>query len=69
LVHSAPITFERQPDAERWLTVVEAQIIRGQWTSPLAARVPLGEYAERWIIERRLQLPAGGTSVIVAPKA
>lgn len=55
LMHSAPTTFERRVDAERWLSVMETQIIRGQWTSPLTSRVPLVEYAERWVVERRLQ--------------
>jgi integrase len=45
-------TFATQTDAEVWLTVVEADIVRGAWFDPDAGRVPLGDYAKRWIAER-----------------
>lgn len=50
----APETFERKGDADRWLSVVESEILRGDWADPLLGRVPFGEYGERWIAEHRL---------------
>ncbi len=52
--HTAPETFERKADAERWLSVVESEMVRGEWADPMLGRVPLGEYGERWIREHRL---------------
>lgn len=50
----APETFERKGDADRWLSVVESEVLRGEWTDPLLGRVPFGEYGQRWITEHRL---------------
>ncbi|MGH4008101.1 MAG: tyrosine-type recombinase/integrase [Pseudonocardiaceae bacterium] len=50
----APETFERKGDADRWLSVVESEILRGEWTDPLLGRVPFAEFGERWIKEHRL---------------
>jgi integrase len=50
----APETFERKGDADRWLSVVESEILRGEWTDPLLGRVSLAEFGERWIQEHRL---------------
>ena len=33
----------------------EAEIIRGEWVSPMGARVTVGEYTAQWIRERPLQ--------------
>ncbi len=52
----APNTFESLASANRWLTLTEAEIIRGEWMAPEAGRVELTAYAERWIKERRLAL-------------
>jgi integrase len=38
--------------AERWLTLREAEIIRGDWINPDAGRVNFGKYAATWIDER-----------------
>lgn len=51
-MRSAPDTFARKSDAQRYLTLVEAQIARGDWTDPERAKVTLQVYAERWIAER-----------------
>ncbi|MFV2216422.1 tyrosine-type recombinase/integrase [Actinomadura sp. LOL_016] len=48
----APKTFERKSDADRWLTLAEAQIFSGDWTDPDRAKVRLGDYAATWIEER-----------------
>jgi integrase len=51
-MRSAPETFARKAEAQRYLTLVESQIARGEWTDPERAKVTLGDYAERWIAER-----------------
>jgi integrase len=52
LLRPGPQTFATRTDAERWLSVVEAELLQGTWLDPCAGLVPLGEYAERWINER-----------------
>jgi integrase len=52
LLRTAPNTFLTKTDAERWLSVVESDLLRGTWIDPAAGKVPLGEYADRWIDER-----------------
>jgi integrase len=51
-LHSAPNTFARKADAQRFLTLVEAQITRGEWLDPERAKVQVGIYAARWIDQR-----------------
>src|SRR5262249_53735543 len=48
----APETYERKSDAERFLTLVEAQIYRGEWTDPERGKIELQDYAETWIRQR-----------------
>ena len=52
LMRSAPETFARKADAERYLALVEAQMMRGEWADPARSKVRLGDYAETWIGER-----------------
>lgn len=52
--HAAPHTFEREKDAEQWLSVVETDILRNDWTNPDAGKIKLRVYAEAWIKERDL---------------
>jgi integrase len=40
--------FERKVDAERHLSVVEADTLRGLYVDPAAGRVPFKAYAEAW---------------------
>jgi integrase len=54
LQRTAPHTFESEKKALKWLTVMEADIIRGTWTAPEAAETVLDDYAPRWIAERKL---------------
>jgi hypothetical protein len=54
LTRTAPNTFETEKQAQKWLTVIESEIIKGEWVPPEAAEVNLGEYAARWISERNL---------------
>jgi integrase len=52
LVRTASETFTRKSDAERYLTLVEAQLARSEWTDPARAQIRLADYAERWIDHR-----------------
>src|SRR2546423_7231065 len=54
LMRSAPETFGSKRDAEQWLTVIESEVLRGDWSDPLAGRIPLGEYGQKWIEEHKL---------------
>ncbi|WP_324164494.1 site-specific integrase [Amycolatopsis sp.] len=44
--------FDSKRAAERWLSLTETQIMKGEWTDPERAKVPLGHYAEQWITQR-----------------
>lgn len=55
LERKAPHTFETERQAARWLTVMESEIIRGEWTAPEAGEVKLDTYGRKWIAERKLQ--------------
>jgi integrase-like protein len=45
-------TFDRKGDAERALSLIEAQIIAGEWTDPQRGKARLGDYARDWITQR-----------------
>lgn len=51
-LRSAPHTFAREKDADQWLSEVETDLRRGDWTDPDAGRIPLSQYAKAWIEER-----------------
>jgi len=40
--------FRRKIDAERWLSTVEADMLRGTYVDPRAGRMSFREYAEQW---------------------
>ena len=40
--------FSRKVDADRWLSTVESDLLRGTYVDPRAGRVTFKEYAERW---------------------
>lgn len=48
----APHTFAAKADAARWLTLTEAEIVRGEWLNPDRGRVPFADYATAWVTER-----------------
>ncbi len=52
MLRTADRTFPTRRDAEVWLSLVEADMVRGTWVDPDAGRVPLGPYARRWVAER-----------------
>lgn len=41
--------FERKIDAQRWLTTVESEKLRGTYIDPKAGRVTVAEYAQQWL--------------------
>ncbi|NBE98566.1 site-specific integrase [Nonomuraea sp. KC401] len=45
-------TYATKTEADRALTIIEAQMIAGEWTDPDRGKVRLGEYARAWIKER-----------------
>ena len=51
-MHSAPQTFARKSDAERFLTLTEARIAQGDWTNPDLGKVRLADYGATWIDQR-----------------
>jgi integrase len=51
-IRYAPQTFARKADAERYLSLIEVQIIRDEWIDPERGKIRLSDYAERWIAER-----------------
>jgi hypothetical protein len=48
----ADTTFASKTDARRWLATTEADMFRGVGIDPNAGKIPLGEYATRWVAER-----------------
>jgi hypothetical protein len=51
-MRSAPQTFARKAEAEKYLSLVETQMARGDWIDPERGKIRLQDYAERWITER-----------------
>jgi integrase len=45
-------TYATKTEADRALTIIEAQMISGDWTDPDRGKVLLGDYARVWIKER-----------------
>ena len=52
LRRAAPHTFEAEDQAEDWLTLREAELLRGDWTDPDRGKIPLSVYGRDWIDER-----------------
>jgi integrase len=55
LTRSANDTFDSKRSAEQWLTLVESQILTGEWRPPEHGQVMFGEYATNWVADRRLE--------------
>jgi integrase len=51
-MRSAPQTFTRKAEAERYLSLVEVQLARGDWTDPARAKVLVHDYAVQWLDQR-----------------
>lgn len=54
LRRTAPHTFATEKQALKWLTVKEAEILKGEWVAPEAGEILLGPYALKWLSERKL---------------
>jgi integrase len=42
-------TYERLSSAKRALSLIEAQLVTGEWTDPVGGKIRLRVYVERWI--------------------
>nr|WP_225438387.1 tyrosine-type recombinase/integrase [Candidatus Frankia nodulisporulans] len=51
-MRTAPDTFARKSEAERYLTLIEGEIMRKEWIDPERGKVTLTDYGERWIRQR-----------------
>ncbi|MGW7481533.1 tyrosine-type recombinase/integrase [Nonomuraea muscovyensis] len=51
-LHTGATTYPTKTDADRALTLIEAQMISGEWTDPDRGKIQLAEYARAWIKER-----------------
>ncbi len=55
---AAPNTFQTKKDANAWCAQQEADVSRGVWAREQHAAsmsTPLGEYAERWVKNRKVK--------------
>jgi hypothetical protein len=59
--HLAPTTFRTKRDADVFLATARADLERGTWIDPDAGKVPLTEYARRWLDEARSSAPGPGS--------
>ena len=55
--------FDRKADAERFLSTIQADLIRGTYVDPSRSRQRFGEYAEQW---RQIQIHRPATASKVA---
>jgi integrase len=53
--YSAPETFERKTDAQKWLSAKETEITRDEWANPAAGKVTFAHYSEQWMKDRILK--------------
>jgi integrase len=51
-MRAGPETYERKSDAERALSLIEAQMISGEWADSDRSKIKLQDYAAYWIAQR-----------------
>ena len=51
-MRTGPETYERKSDAERALSLIEAQMISGEWAASDRSKIKLQDYAAYWIAQR-----------------
>ena len=52
IMRPAERTFPTKAEAERWLTLTEADVLAGGWINPDDGLISFGDYAAAWIEER-----------------
>lgn len=50
---AAPATYRTKRDAEAFLAATRADIERGTWLAPEHGRIPLRQYADKWLEQKR----------------
>jgi integrase len=51
-MRTGPDTYQRRSDAERALSLIEAQMISGEWADSDRSKIKLQDYAAYWIAQR-----------------
>jgi integrase len=52
---SAPTTFPSKAEADRWLTLRRAELLKADWTATVTGTGTFGDYAHTWLAERQLK--------------
>ena len=53
--HSAPGTFDTITDADAWLAVRRAEVLKNEWTPPVITGQTFGPYSRQWLSDRALK--------------
>jgi integrase len=64
---TAPLTFQTKADAGRYLSRVEADMLRGEWADPRLGRTTFNEWADRWLdstVNLRANTKAGYRTIL-----
>ena len=51
-MRTGPVTYERKSDAERALSLIEAQMISGEWADSDRSKIKFQDYAAYWLAQR-----------------
>ena len=52
---SAPTTFPSKGEADRWLTLRRAELLKSDWTATVTGTRRFGDYADTWLTQRQLK--------------
>jgi len=52
---SAPNTFATKTEADRWLTLRRAELLKADWTATVTGTRSFGDYAQTWLTQRQLK--------------
>jgi len=52
---SAPSTFATRGEADRWLTLRRAELLKADWTATVTGTRSFDDYAHGWLIDRQLK--------------
>lgn len=53
--HSAPTTYDTKGDADAWLTLRRAEVIKDDWRPPIDTGQRFGPYSQKWLADRKLK--------------